>query len=168
MHVVSQFVDPTIVVFGKLFLAALLGGIIGTERAVLARQAAGTRTFGLVALGACLFIVAGNHVDAAFLGIVNLEPMQIASAVVTGIGFIGGGLIIFRGEALHGVTTAAGLWIAAGVGIAVGFGMYSVAIFTSMLVLGMFSGMWYIENRFKHWFTERTIEGHGTSTENRV
>lgn len=152
----GQFVDPTFVMFGKLLLAMILGGIIGTERAVIAKQFAGTRTFGLVSLGACLLIVTGNFVDTAYLGVINFQPMQIAAAIVTGIGFIGGGLIIFRKDALHGATTAAGLWIAAGVGITVGFGLYAVAIFTTILVLIMFTGMWYLENRFKHWFAEHT------------
>jgi uncharacterized membrane protein YhiD involved in acid resistance len=153
MHNPAEFVDPTLVVFGKLFLAMVLGGLIGTERAVIAKQAAGTRTFGLVSLGAALFIVIANFVHADYLGIVNFEPLQTAGAIITGIGFIGGGLIIFRNEALHGVTTAAGLWIAAGVGMAIGYGMYSIGIFTTLLALLMFTGMWYIENRFKHWFT---------------
>ena len=156
MH--PQFMDPTVVMFGKLLLAMLLGGLIGTERAVLAKQSAGTRTFGLVSLGACLFIVTANYVDTSYLGILNFDPMHIAAGIITGIGFIGGGLIIFKNEALHGVTTAAGLWIAAGVGIAVGFGMYAVSIFATILTLIMFTGMWYIENRFKHWFIEHQHE----------
>lgn len=150
----SQFTDPTFVMFGKLILAMMLGGIIGTERAVLAKQSAGTRTFGLVSLGSCLLIMTGNYVDGAYLGVVNFQPMQIAAAIVTGIGFLGAGLIIFRNDALHGVTTAAGLWIAAGVGITIGFGMYAVGIFATVLTLSMFTGMWYVENRFKHWFVE--------------
>src|SRR3989344_3094636 len=154
MQSALQFVDPTAIAFGKLFLAMLLGGIIGTERAVLARQAAGTRTFGLVSLGSCLLIVIGNYVNSAYLGVIDFQPMIIAAAIVTGIGFIGGGLIIFRGEALHGVTTAAGLWIAAALGIAVGYGLYAVAVFTTILTLGMFVGMWYVEDTFKHWFTD--------------
>lgn len=148
----ESFFDPTIVTFGKLVLAMMLGGIIGTERALLAKQAAGTRTFGLVALGACLFVVTGNFVDVAYLGVLSFDPLRVAAAIIMGIGFLGGGLIIFRGDSLHGVTTAAGLWIAAGIGIAVGFGMYSVSIFASLLALIMFTGMWYVENRFKHWF----------------
>lgn len=152
MHPPAQFLDPTILMFGKLLLALVLGGAIGTERAVIARQAAGTRTFGLVSLGACLFVIVGSYVDTAYIGLVNLDPMSVAAAIITGIGFIGGGLIIFHREALHGVTTAAGLWIAAGAGIAVGFGLYAVAIFTTILALIMFTGMWYVENRFKQWF----------------
>ncbi len=138
--------------FAKLVLAILLGGIIGTERAILARQAAGTRTFGLVALAACLFIIITNYVDTAYLGVTNIAPLQLAAGVVTGIGFIGAGLIIFRGDTVHGITTAAGLWIVTAVGMAVGFGMYAVAVFATILTLLMFTGMWYVENRFKHWF----------------
>ncbi len=158
MHGVAQFIDPQSVMFFKLVLAMLLGGLIGTERAVLARQAAGTRTFGLVSLGACLFVVVGNYVDTNYIGVVNLDPMHIAAAIVTGIGFLGGGLIIFHRDSLHGVTTAAGLWITAALGLAVGFGLYSVAIFTTVLTLIMFTGMWYVERRFKEWFT--TIANH--------
>ncbi|MDO8561568.1 MAG: MgtC/SapB family protein [bacterium] len=154
----GQFVDPTYIMFAKLVLALFLGGVIGTERAVVARQAAGTRTFGLVALGACLFVITSNYVDSAFLGVVNFDPMRVAASIIMGVGFIGGGLIIFRGEVLHGITTAAGLWIAAALGIAVGYGLYSIAIFSTVLVLLVFTGMWYLENRFKHWFEERNPE----------
>src|SRR5262249_9063764 len=139
----------------KLALATLLGGIIGTERAVLARQAAGTRTFSLVALGSCLFVITANYVNGAYLGIVNIEPTHVAAAIVTGIGFIGGGLIIFRGDTLHGVTTAAALWIVAAMGVAVAFGLYAISVFTVLLTLVIFTGMWYIETRFKHWFEEK-------------
>lgn len=162
MHTPAEFIDPTYVMFGKLVLAMVLGAIIGTERAILARQPAGTRTFGLVALAACLFILISNYVDSAYLGVVNLQPLQLAAGVVTGIGFIGAGLIIFRGDTVHGITTAAGLWITTAVGMAVGFGMYSVSIFTTILALLMFTGMWYMENRFKHWFDVPTPDSSQT------
>ncbi|MDO8552151.1 MAG: MgtC/SapB family protein [bacterium] len=158
MESVAQFTDTTIVMFAKLVLAVVLGGIIGTERAVMARQAAGTRTFGLVALGACLFVLTANYVDLAHLGIVNFDPMRVAAAIITGVGFLGGGLIIFRGETQHGITTAAGLWISSAVGIAVAFGLYAIAIFSTVLVLLIFTGMWYMENRFKHWFEDHKPE----------
>lgn len=155
MHGAEQFADINTIVFGKLLLAVVLGAVIGTERALLARQTAGTRTFSLVSLGACLFVVTGNYVDQAYLGLVNFDPTHVAAAVVTGIGFIGAGLIIFRGDTLHGVTTAAGLWIVAATGVAVGYGLYAIALFTTLLTLIIFTGMWYIENRFKHWFMDR-------------
>jgi len=121
----------------------------------LARQAAGMRTFGLVALGACLFIVITNYVDTAYLGLINVQPLQLAPGIVSGIGFIGAGLIIFRGDSIHGITTAAGLWIATALGMAVGFGLYAVAVFTTILTLLVFTGMWYLESKFKHWFDAR-------------
>ena len=154
MHGAELFADSEVMMFAKMLLAVALGGVIGTERALLARQPAGMRTFSLVSLGAALFVITGNYVNLAYLGIVNFDPTHIPAAVVTGIGFIGAGLIIFRGDTLHGVTTAAALWIVAAIGVAVGFGMYSIAIFATLLTLIIFTGMWYLENRFKHWFLE--------------
>lgn len=150
----AEFFDPNLIMFGKLTLAMLLGALIGTERAVLAKQSAGTRTFGLVALGSCLLILMSNYVGGAYLGVVNLDPMRLAAGIVTGVGFLGAGVIIFRRDGLHGVTTAAGLWIVAAVGMAVGFGMYAVSLFATLLTLVMFSVMWFLENRFKHWFQD--------------
>lgn len=160
MQTVAQFVDPTSVMFLKLVLAIVLGGIIGTERAILAHQPAGTRTFGLVALGACLFTIVGSYVNIAFLGVADVQPSYMASGIITGIGFLGAGMIIFRGDGVHGMTTAAGLWIAAAIGMTVGFGLYSVATFATLLALVMFTGMWYVENKFKHWFSEHSHELH--------
>ena len=148
------FFDPTNIMFLKLLLAMLLGGLIGTERAILARQSAGTRTFGLVSLGACLFIIISNYVASAYAGVLDIQPLYVPGAIVTGIGFLGGGLIIFRGDALHGITTAAGMWITAGIGMAIGFGMFSIGIFSTILVLIMFTGMYWLESMFKHWFEE--------------
>ena len=156
----EMFIDPTTVMFGKLLLAVLLGGIVGTERALLAKQFAGTRTFGLVALGAALFVLIGNYVNLAFLGVADIQPTFIAAAIVTGIGFLGGGLIVFQGNSLHGVTTAAGLWMMAAIGMAVGFGLYALSIFATIMVLILFTGMWYVENRFKHWFAEYIVDSH--------
>lgn len=163
MRNAAYFIDPSSVMFTKLLLSMVLGAIIGTERALLARQAAGTRTFGLVALGSCLFILISSYVTSAYLGVADVQPVFIAAGIITGIGFIGGGLIIFRGDALHGVTTAAGLWIAAGLGMAVGFGMYAVAVFTTILALVMLTGMWYIENTFKHWFADHHADSAGST-----
>lgn len=160
MHTIAPFADTSVIMFAKLLIALLLGSAIGTERALLARQAAGMRTFGLVALGACLFVITSSAVDSAYLGLTNFDPMHLAMGIITGIGFIGGGVIIFRGDALHGVTTAAGLWIAAAIGMATGFGLYLVALFATALTLLILTGMWYIEDKFKHWFIERENGGH--------
>ena len=148
------FLDPQVVMMGKIFLAAMLGFILGTERAVVAKQAAGSRTFALVAMGACIFVISGMFINAQFIGLVNFDPARVIAAVVQGIGFLGAGLIIFRKDTLHGVTTAAGLWVAASVGVVVAIGMYSVALFVTILTLAIFLAVWHIENRFKHWFRE--------------
>lgn len=157
----TLFIDPTNIMFLKLLLAMLLGGLVGTERATLAHQSAGTRTFGLVSLGACLFVVISSYVTSAYAGIAEIQPLFMAGAIISGIGFLGGGLIIFRGDALHGVTTAAGLWITAGIGMAIGFGMFAVGVFSTILVLIMFTGMWWLETSFKHWFEQKTDRKNG-------
>lgn len=158
MRNAAHFIDPTSIQLLKLIVAMILGGVIGTERALLAKQPAGTRTFGLVSMGACLFIIISSFVNSSYLGVVDFQPLAIAAGVITGIGFIGGGLIVFRNDSLHGITTAAGLWVAAGVGMAVGFGMFTVSIFATLLAFIMFTGMWYVENRFKHWFEAHYTE----------
>jgi putative Mg2+ transporter-C (MgtC) family protein len=146
-----EFTDPNLILFGKLALAAFLGILIGTERAVVGKRA-GTRTFGLVSLGACLFVIVSIQATSQYLGLVNFDPMRVAAAVVSGIGFLGAGLIIFRGDSLRGLTTAAGLWVSAGVGIAVAVGMYAVAIFSTVLTLVIFTVFWFVEDWFKRWF----------------
>ena len=79
---IQHFTDPTLVMFGKLLLAALLGVAMGTERALWAKQTAGTRTFGLVALGACLFVLAGIQIQTEFIGTVNFDPSRVLASVV--------------------------------------------------------------------------------------
>ena len=143
--------DPTIVMFGQLLLAAFLGVVIGTERSVVARQRAGMRTFALVSMGACIFVISGEYIDAQYMGLVNFDPARMAAAIVQGIGFIGAGLIFMRGDAVHGITTAAGLWVAASIGVLVAFHMYALAIFAAALTLGVFFGLWYVEQIIKRW-----------------
>jgi putative Mg2+ transporter-C (MgtC) family protein len=148
---IEQFVDPTSVMFGKLALAAFLGILIGTERAVVGKPA-GTRTFALISLGSCLFILIALQVTTAYLGLVNFDPTRMAAAIVSGAGFLGVGLVVMRNESIHGVTTAAGLWVSAAVGTAVGFGLYSTAIFSTVATLVIFTAMWFVENSMKNWF----------------
>lgn len=144
--------DLMLVMFGKMLLAAFLGMLIGTERSVVARRSAGMRTFALVSLGACIFTMTGVYVDAQYIGIINFDPMRIAAAIVQGVGFIGAGLMFYRGDSVHGITTAAGLWVAAAVGVLVGFGIYPLAIFAAALTVVIFFGLWYVEHRFMDWY----------------
>lgn len=141
--------EPTMILFGKLLLAVFLGLAIGTERSIVAQQRAGMRTFALVSLGACAFVLAGAAVNMQYLGLVNFDPSRIAAGIVQGVGFIGAGLIFMRGDSVHGITTAAGLWVSAAIGVLVAFSLYAVAIFTAALTLGIFFGMWYVERMLK-------------------
>lgn len=132
--------------FGQLALALLLGTAIGIERE-LAKKKAGMRTFGLVALGSCLFSLISTNA-LRYIGdtlIINFDPTRIAAQIVVGMGFLGAGIIIFDSSKLRGVTTAAGLWIAAAIGMAVGFKFYAVAVFTTVLVLLVFVLLWLVE-----------------------
>jgi putative Mg2+ transporter-C (MgtC) family protein len=132
-----------------LFGAVVLGSIIGTQRN-LAGKTAGMRTYALVAMGSALFIVVGRIVTERFIGIANFDPLRIAAQIIAGIGFLGGGMIIFHDSKLTGLTTSAGLWVAAGVGMAMGFSLYLVAVVGTLLTLFVFSILWYVEQYFDH------------------
>lgn len=144
-------------VFFQLALATLLGMGLGVERSI-AGKTAGMRTYALVSLGSCLFTVTSILVSAAYMGVVDVDPLRIAAGIVTGIGFIGAGVIIFRENTPRGLTTAAGLWVVSGIGVAVGFGLYGLAVFTTLLALLVFTLMWYLENRVKHF--SGSLNGH--------
>lgn len=122
--------------FLRILAAALLGGLIGLEREYRAKEA-GFRTHFLVAMGAALFMILSAHGFSDVLTSENhrLDVSRIAAQVVTGIGFIGAGTIIFQRHAVRGLTTAAGLWVTAAIGMAAGAGMYGLAVFTTVLVL---------------------------------
>lgn len=130
--------------FIQLTLAAVLGLIIGGERTI-SGKVAGMRTFALVSLGSCLFTITSVLVTEQYLGLVSFDPMRVAAGIVSGIGFIGAGLILFKENALRGLTTAAGLWVVGAVGIAVGFQLYAIAIFSTVLTLFIFTAVWFIE-----------------------
>lgn len=139
------FFGSTFVLFGKLLLATLLGVLLGTERSVFANKRAGTRTYALVALSACLFSIVSIQATSQYLGLVTFDPMRVAAGIITGIGFLGTGLIIFHDNKLQGLTTAAGLWVAAGIGLAVAYELYAVAIFTTIITVLVFSLLWNLE-----------------------
>jgi len=114
----------------RLVIAGLLGGIIGVEREFRAKEA-GVRTHFIVALGSALFMIISQF---AFEGKPH-DAARVAAQVVSGIGFIGAGVIIFQRNVIRGVTTAAGLWVAAAIGMACGDGMYSVALAATLLTV---------------------------------
>lgn len=117
----------------RLLLAAVLGGLIGTERAVKGR-AAGMRTHILVCIGSALTALVGLYATEN-LGL-DSDPMRLSAQVVSGIGFLGGGMILVRDRAhITGLTTAAGLWTTAAIGLAMGVGFYGAALVGVALVL---------------------------------
>lgn len=129
----------------KLILAIVLGALLGLERS-LAKKTAGMRTYTLVSLGAALFMIVSEIIGTE--GYAAFDPSRVASQIVVGIGFLGAGLIIFQGNKVRGLTTAAGLWVAAGLGMAAGLGLYWLAIVATILTLLVFTVFWYIEQYF--------------------
>lgn len=139
----------TIQMIYKLTLAAVLGMLIGFEREYRGKPA-GLRTYMLVALGATLFTIMSYASLESDLGSSSFDPSRIASQVVVGIGFIGGGLIFLKGDRMEGLTTAAGLWATAAIGMAVGFGFYIVSIFSTLLVLFVLLALRALEDHIHH------------------
>ena len=134
----------------RLFVAAMLGGVIGLEREYRAKEA-GFRTHFLVALGSGLFMILSQFGFNDVLGHyeqVSLDPSRIASQVVTGIGFIGAGTIIFQKHVVRGLTTAAGLWVTSAIGMTAGAGMYVLSIATTVLVLLCLEALYFILQHF--------------------
>lgn len=130
-------------IFARLLAAVILGGLIGLERQ-LAKKTAGLRTFSLVSLGSALLTIISILLSQKFL---SVDISRIPSQIITGIGFIGAGIIIFHGIHPKGITTAAGLWVSSAVGIAVGFGFYSLAAFTTLLTILIFVVFWFFEEK---------------------
>ena len=117
------------VLITRIVIAGLLGGIIGAEREFRAKIA-GTRTHLLVAVGAALMMIVSRY---GFDG--QGDPGRVAAQIVSGIGFIGAGAIMVNKHAVHGLTTAAGVWVAAGIGMAVASGMYAIGVATTLISL---------------------------------
>ena len=113
----------------RLALAGVLGGVIGAEREYRGKVA-GTRTHLLVALGSALMLLVSQHGFGA-----QGDPGRVAAQIVSGIGFIGAGAIMVDRKSVHGLTTAAGIWVAAGIGMATAAGLYGLAIATTVLAL---------------------------------
>lgn len=137
----------------RLALAAALGSIVGLERERL-DWAAGLRTHMLVCVGATLFMIVSSFgfMDVLSHPSVELDPSRVAAQVVSGIGFLGAGTIMFRRDVILGLTTAASLWAVAAVGLAVGGGLYVSALATTLLVVVILAGIKPLE---RHLFRNR-------------
>ena len=115
----------------RLVIAAAIGGLIGAERE-LRRKSAGFRTNILIALGAAIFTICSLTLAPG-----NGDPTRIAAQIVTGIGFLGAGAILRNRDGVHGLTTAATVWVNAALGVAAGGGQFRLAIIGGTLVLAV-------------------------------
>ncbi len=120
----------------RMLVASICGGIIGLERSRRQKDA-GIRTHMIVALGAAMIIIVSKY---GFFDILQYEGLRadasrIASNVVTGVGFLGAGVIFVKDISIKGLTTAAGIWSTAGVGLAIGAGMYPLGIAASLIMV---------------------------------
>lgn len=125
----------------RLFLSAVLGGLIGMEREVNNRPA-GLRTHVLVSLGSCLIMLISMY---GFVG--GGDPARLAAQVVSGIGFLGAGTILRNGNNIKGLTTAASLWVSGGIGLAIGNGYYVGGLSTAIIVLFTLISLGLLEKR---------------------
>lgn len=114
----------------RLLIAMLLGGVIGIEREYRSKEA-GFRTHFLVALGSALFCIVSQY----GFGFDLKDSSRVAAQVVSGIGFLGAGTIIFQKNVVRGLTTAAGLWVTAAIGLACGSGMFAAAAIATLLII---------------------------------
>ena len=140
----------------RLVVAALLGAAVGLERE-LRDHPAGLRTHLTVALGSALFAVVSAYGFEEFddvNGPYRVDVTRVASNVVTGVGFLGGGTILKHGVSVRGLTTAASLWVTAAVGLAVGLGQFAVAGITSLTLLATLLGLRpvveFVSRRYAH------------------
>lgn len=122
--------------FLRVTLSGLLAGIIGLERELRSKDA-GLKTHFLVGIGSAIIMIVSKYGFYDVLGKsgISLDPSRIAAQVVSGISFLGAGTIILEKHYIKGLTTAAGIWATSGIGLAIGAGMYSIGIFSTVLVL---------------------------------
>ena len=127
----KQLLFTYLILFLRLLLSAICGFLIGYERRNRQKEA-GIRTHIIVALASCLMMEISKY---AFFDTGDFDGARIAAQVVSGIGFLGAGMIFVQKNSVKGLTTAAGVWATSGIGLAMGAGMYIVSIFTTLLIL---------------------------------
>ncbi len=144
----------------RLLLAAVLGGIIGVERS-WRRRPAGIRTNMFICFGAALFTALSEQIAVA----AHQDPTRIAAQIITGIGFLGAGAILHERGSVTGLTTASTIFVVAGVGMASGAGLYSTAIFATLLVLLALVALGWLEVELNLRTIRMVYEARGSSVE---
>ena len=146
MEVIFNFLKSEAMLFRfemllRIIIAFFCGAFIGRERKHRGKGA-GTKTHAIVAIASCLLMIISQYGFMDFLanfkgtGInINHDPSSIAAQIVTGLGFLGAGMIFVHKKTITGLTTAAGIWATAGIGMAIGAGMYFVSISTTVLII---------------------------------
>jgi putative Mg2+ transporter-C (MgtC) family protein len=135
----------------RLLLAALIGGVLGFERE-LRQKSAGLRTNILIAVGAAVFTVLSVEMATGF----NADPARIAAQIITGVGFLGAGAIMRTDRgAIHGLTTAATVWVNASLGMAAGAGRYRLAMIGALITALVLFGLPPFERRIDRSFWDK-------------
>ena len=140
----------------RLVLAASLGAVLGLERS-LAGKHAGMRTYALVSTGSAMFVIIGVQASYQLASFTGINPLQIASNVVLGVGFLGTGLAVFRGDHPVELTTAAGLWVAAGIGMAAGFGFGVLALGGAVIAVLILTLLLSVENKVRDRYSDKPV-----------
>lgn len=154
----------------RLGMASVFGALIGLERE-RKNWSAGMRTHMMVCVGSSLIMIVSAYGFNDVLGLDNivLDPSRVAAQVVSGIGFIGAGTILFQREGtVRGLTTAAGLWTVAGIGLAAGGGMYLLAAMASIMVLVILWALQPVERMYAKRFVRQTLRIMTTPESNEV
>jgi putative Mg2+ transporter-C (MgtC) family protein len=152
----------------RLILASVLGGIIGLEREVHGREA-GVRTYLLVSLGSALMMIISQYLVFQYPGkvpgdIVRADPGRIAAQAITGIGFLGAGVIMRYRDRIRGLTTAAGMWVGCALGLAIGSGYYLYGSVVAGITLISLVGLKEFEKRLsRDWYRDLTVVSDDTA-----
>jgi putative Mg2+ transporter-C (MgtC) family protein len=146
-----------------LLVAVLAGGLIGLERSFHGRPA-GFRTHTLVCLASSLLMLVTLYQERWFVAssqeVARIDPTRMAQGIMTGIGFLGAGVIFKEGLSVRGLTTAASIWLTAAIGVLVGVGLYFAAFAATAMTLGVLGGFRVIENRM----TTNQFAHHSTAS----
>ncbi|MFI8417045.1 MgtC/SapB family protein [Serratia sp. NPDC078593] len=151
----------------RIALAGALGGLIGIERQLRAKEA-GLRTHILVGIGSAMFMIVSKYGFDDLLNQphVGLDPSRVAAQVVSGMGFLGAGTIMIQKQVVKGLTTAAGLWVTAAIGLVIGSGLYEIGIYGTMMTLVVLEVFRQLSNRLigHHHFMVLQLTPHSVPT----
>ena len=152
----AREVSVNLVVFANVLGALLLGLLVGYERSFHGR-AAGMRTYGLVCMASCALTVVVGYPESWFAGslgphLAPVDPTRVIQGIVTGVGFLGAGVIMKEGFNISGLTTAASIWSSSAIGVLVGLGFYAAGILVALFSAALM--MWAA--KLEQWLPSRT------------